>query len=158
MEKWSNRRQFARQVELWRDLNETNRDLVLMGDANFCSKSCDSPDYPSNLKNISNIANDFYLEESFVHLVEENTRTELRGDYVQRSCIDHISTNSPGKCKNVAVIPAGNSDHLAIMVTKLSKEVRRKPDVVKKRSYKTFSEEDFLREIKYTNFQPVLEE
>ena len=44
------------------------------------------------------------------------------------------------------------------MVTKHSKEIDDKPEVVKKRSYKNFVEKDFLREIKYTDFQSVLEE
>ena len=41
---------FQRQVEIWRKLNVRNRDLVILGDANFCYKSCNSQEYPSNLK------------------------------------------------------------------------------------------------------------
>ena len=149
---------FHRQVQIWRNLDDSNRDLILLGDANFCSKSCNDQDYPSALKSISNVATDFYLEESFTQLIDSNTRTELRGNQVEKSCIDHIATNSPGKCSKASVISAGNSDHLAVMVTKHSKEIDDKPAVVKKRSYKNFVEKDFLREIKYTDFQPVLEE
>ena len=144
---------FQRQVDIWRNLNDSNRDLVLLGDANFCYKSCNDPEYPSSLKNISNLATDFYLEEAFIQLVDTNTRTELKGNQVQKSCIDHIATSCPDKCGKVSVISAGNSDHMAIIVTKHSKEILDKPEVVKKRSYKNFSEADFIREVKYTDFK-----
>jgi hypothetical protein len=44
------------------------------------------------------------------------------------------------------------------MVTKHSREIDDKPDVVKKRSYKKFVEKDFLSEIEHTDFQSVLME
>ena len=90
-------------------------------------------------------------------LIEQPTRTELRGNLVQRSCIDHISTNSPGKCINTAVIVGGNSDHLAVITTKLSKEVNCRPPLIKKRSYKHFKAEEFLFEIRNTDFNHLLE-
>ena len=43
------------------------------------------------------------------------------------------------------------------MIVKHSKEIVIKPEVVKKRSYKHFSADNFLREIKYTDFSPVLQ-
>ena len=71
-------------------------------------------------------------------LIEQPTRTELRGNLVQKSCIDHITTNSPGKCLNSAVLVGGNSDHLAVITTKLAKEANSRPPLIKKRSYKYF--------------------
>ena len=150
---------FKRQVEIWRNLtNIGNRDVILLGDANFCYKSCHDLDYPSSLKNISTVATDFYLEEAFTQLVYTNTRTELKGNQVEKSCIDHIATTSPDKCEKISVTSAGNSDHMAIIVTKHSKEIVEKPEVVKKRSYKNFTEANFIREVKYTDFEPVMEE
>ena len=37
---------FSRQVQHWRDLRMEDKDLLLVGDANFCSQSCSDPDYP----------------------------------------------------------------------------------------------------------------
>ena len=147
----------TRQVNLWRLLANKDRDVVLLGDANLCALSWNDVDYPSEKKALANIINDFYLEESFAQLVDKYTRTELRGSTIQKGCLDHITSNSPGKCKAPDVIAAGNSDHLAVMILKHSKEVVIKPEVVKKRSYKNFSKEDFLREVKYTDFSSVLE-
>ena len=72
--------------------------------------------------------------------------------------MDHITTNVPTKCINTAVLVGGNSDHLATTTTKLAKEIVVRPAVIKKRSYKYFVKEDFLREVKYTDFRPVLQE
>ena len=122
----------------------------------MCALSWNDVDYPAEKKALANIVNDFYLEESFAQLVDKPTRTELRGNSIQKSCIDHISTNSPGKCSAPEVIAGGDSDHLAVMVVKHSKEIVVKPAVVKKRSYKYFNKEDFLREVKYTEFNHIL--
>ena len=91
-------------------------------------------------------------------IIEKPTRTELRGNTIQTSCIDHITTNALNKCTSVSVIAAGNSDHLAVSVKKLAKAKACRPDVIKKRSYKTFKPESFLREVKYTDFSTVLSE
>ena len=107
---------------------------------------------------LANLIHDFNLEQSFVQVVERYTRTELRGNSIQKGCLDHISTNSPGKYEASEVVAGGNSDHLAVMILKRSKEIRTKPEVVRKRSYKHFNKDDFLREVKFTNFDSVLEE
>ena len=114
----------TRHVHLWKSLASQNRDIVLLGDANMCALSWNDVDYPAEKKALANIVNDFYLEESFAQLVDKPTRTELRGNSIQKSCIDHISTNSTGKCSAPEVIAGGDSDH---MVVKHSKEIVVKP-------------------------------
>ena len=148
---------FSRQVEYWKMLVQEDRDLLLLGDANYCSLTCSDPNYPADLKAISNLATDFILEESLTELIDKPTRTELRGNTIQRSCIDHITTNCPGKCNNTSVVVGGNSDHLAILTTKYSREAVSRPPFIRKRSYKRFKEEDFLREVKNTDFSSILE-
>ena len=147
---------FTRQTEYWRNLANENRDLVLVGDANFCSMACLNPDYPNHLKAISNLANDFYLEECLSQLIVQPTRTESQGDSILKGYIDHITTNCPQKCIDSEVVAGGSSDHLAVITTKLSREVHSKPPMVKKRSYKYFSKNDFLLEIRNTNFDEIL--
>ena len=99
-----------------------------------------------------------FLQESLYHLINLPTRTELRGNRVEKSCLDHIVTNVPGKCTDTRVIAAGSSDHLAVITTKFSREIRNQPQVIRKRSYKSFNIENFLREIKYTDFSEVAAE
>ena len=147
---------FARQVNYWQDLKQEDRDLILLGDANFCSLSCFRPDYPVHLKNIANLAYDFYLSETMTQLIEKPTRTESNGQNIHKSCIDHITTSCPRKCLNSEVVVGGNSDHLAVITTKLSKEFNSRPPLIKKRSYKYFSKNNFLLEIRNTNFDEIL--
>ena len=118
----------------------------MLGDANFCALSCTDPEYPADTRAIANIATDFFLQETICQLVDRHTRTELKGNNIEKACLDHITTNTPGKCVNTKVVAAGSSDHLAIVTTKLSKEIIIRPHTVRKRSYKLFSKQDFLRE------------
>ena len=60
---------FSRQVQYWRDLKNENKDLVLLGDANFCYQSCFNSEYPTDLRAISNLATYCYLEESISQLI-----------------------------------------------------------------------------------------
>ena len=46
---------------------------------------------------------------------------------------------------------------MAILTTKYSREAVSRPHFIKKRSYKRFNEEDFLREVKNTDFSSILE-
>ena len=86
---------FSRQVDIWRSLKSEPRDLILLGDANFFLLSPHNPDYPQHLKNISNIATDFYIEEGISPLIDQFTRTELKRDRIEKSCLDHIHTSTP---------------------------------------------------------------
>ena len=56
-------------------------------------------------------------------------------------------TNTPSKCDKPRIEAAGDSDHLAIIVTKYTKELRYRPNTVLKRSYKNFDTGQFLQDI-----------
>ena len=147
-----------RQVNHWRSLAAEDRDLVLMGDANFDAMKWEENDFGD--KDLANIVLDFNLEESVRQLVSGSTRTELRAGRLEGSCIDHISTNCPLKCSKPVVVEdeLGSSDHLAVSIQKYSKELNNKPKTIRKRSYKYFNKEDFIREIQYTDFSSVTNE
>ena len=149
---------FSNQVDYWRLLQSEDKDLLLLGDAHYCWLKCMNQNYPANMRSIFNLATDYFLHESLYQLIDVPTRTELRNDRDEKSCLDHIVTNVPGKCINTKVVAAGSSDHLAIMTTKLSKEINTRPEVVRKRSYKSFNVVNFFREITYTDFGEVLRE
>ena len=61
---------------------------------------------------------DFLLEEYFVQLVGQVTRTEIKGDTIEKGCIDYIYTNCPNKCGEASVMAAGSRAWLATKVTK----------------------------------------
>ena len=51
---------FSKQVEYWRLLQSEDKDLVLLGDANYCALSCTDADYPANMRTLANLATDFF--------------------------------------------------------------------------------------------------
>ena len=66
---------------------------------------------------------------------------------MQQSCLDHVTTNVPEKCNIPEVFPVGSSDHLPIMVTKYSREVKNQPKTIRKRNYRHFDPTEFLKDI-----------
>ena len=118
-----------------------------MGDANLCALNWDDENY--NLKSLASVVQDFLLEESFFQLVKQFTRSEIvRGNNISSSCIDHVYCNSPSKCNTPRVEAAGDSDHLAVIITKYSKELKTKPQTIKKRNYKNVDVSTFLNNVK----------
>ena len=90
--------------------------------------------------------------------MNDYTRTSIRQNNIEKSCIDHIATNVPAKCSEAIIVKEhlGSSDHMGITITKYTKELKIKPSTIKKRSYKLFDKERFVQEIKYTDFSKVL--
>ena len=84
------------------------------------------------------------LETSSFQQVKEVTRIEVCRSGVSRSCIDHCTSNVPEKVSKPLVESAGDSDHLAVIVTKFTKAPVSRPQTVRKRSYKDFCIGSFL--------------
>ena len=125
-----------RQILFWKNLYHQNKDVVVMGDANLCSLKWNDNDYDSSKKVLASLIQDQLLEESCHQIVEGFTRSELVNGAVVQSSIDHIYTNAPNKCSKPILEAAGDSDHLAILVTKFTRELSHRPHTVLKRSYK----------------------
>ena len=68
--------------------------------------------------NLSDVVNDFMIEEGCHQMVAEYTRVRAVGGAVQRSCLDHITVNCLSKMNRCEVHSVGQSDHLGIKVTK----------------------------------------
>ena len=67
--------------------------------------------------------------------------TWARGD--QRSCLDHVYSNAPGKLSPVAVTWTGMSDHAMISFTRFTRSVQNQVAYVRKRSFKSFNPDNF---------------
>ena len=98
-------------------------------------------------KQLANEIQTFLLQESCFQLVDKFTRVQNVAGHIQYSCLDHVTTNAPEKCNIPEVFPALSSDHLPVMVTKFSRELRTQPKTIKKRLYRNFSPPDFLLEV-----------
>ena len=67
------------------------------------------------------------------------------------SCIDHIYTNLPDMCSKVMSLSVGFGDHDLIAVSRMSK-IPVKSKIICARSYKNFSNNAFLENIKYAQW------
>ena len=118
-----------------------------MGDTNLCALSWNENDYEASKKVLANCVQEHLLEESSYQIVQDFARSEMTRSGLSRSCLDHIYTNAPAKCEKPKVESAGDSDHLAVIVHKFTKELQHKPSAVLKRSYKNFDPHSFLLDI-----------
>ena len=145
----------GRMIGHWRSLASSKKDLVCLGDANLCAMKWNNDDY--YLKDLSESVQTFLLETNCDQLVRSYTRSEIgQGGTVSRSCIDHCYTDACGKVSTPEVSVVGNSDHLGVSVTKYTRALIRRPRVIKKRSYKNFRKEDFLRDIQESNINAAV--
>ena len=135
----------GRHISQWKELCSQGRDFVSLGDANICAKSWNQSDYQH--KNLAQLVQAFLLEDSCHQLVNTWTRLQKYRDTIQRSCLDHIVTNVPNRCDSPEISAGGNSDHMAVMVIKRSRDVKNQPKTIKKRNYKQFNEAAFIQDI-----------
>ena len=112
----SQRERLSRHIEQWKGLSGQNRDFVILGYCDLCAKSWNNQDYVH--KHLAESVIDYLLEENVAQLVSGFTRVQMRGNVVEKSCLDHIYTNTPTKCTNVQIVPAGECDHMVVIVTK----------------------------------------
>ena len=117
-----------------------------MGDMNLCALNWNDPGF--TYPQLASIVHDFMLSENCDQLVNEYTRIRSVNGSIQRSCLDHITTNCVSKMSRPEVLGLSKSDHLGISIIKKSKEIRTSPNTTKKRIYKNFDKEAFVAEIR----------
>ena len=137
--------QLQEHVRQWNTMVRGGRNFVALGDANICALHWNDQNFKH--KALANEVHSFLLRESCFQLVKKYTRVQNVAGELQRSCLDHVTTNIPEKCTVPEVFHTGSSDHLPVMVTKLSREPRTQPRTIKKRNYKHFDAHDFLRDV-----------
>ena len=112
--------QLQEHVHQWDTLVRGGRNFVALGDANICALHWNDQNFKH--KALANEVHSFLLRESCFQLVKKYTRVQNVAGELQRSCLDHVTTNIPEKCTVPEVFHTGSSDHLPVMVTKLSRE------------------------------------
>ena len=110
-------------VDIWRRCNGEDKEFIALGDMNLCAKKMNEPGYIHS--NLSEIVNDFNIEEDCHQLVDDFTRIREVNGLIQRSCLDHVTVNCLGKMSKPEIHGVGQSDHLGIMINKYTKELRR---------------------------------
>ena len=134
-----------RQVQHWKTVQQGNKDIIVLGDANLCAHKWEDEGYP--YKELAGQILDYLGETLSFQMVTQKTRHDLASS----SCLDHCYSNVPEKIVSTKAMAVGNSDHLGIVVRKLSKFPASRPQTIRKRSYKNFNAEAFLSEILASN-------
>ena len=97
---------------------------------------------------MADLVKDFMLEENWYQFVNDFTRIRCVNGELQRSCLDHFTVNCVEHFSSLHVLGVGQSDHLGILATKYTKELRTCPKTTKKRVYKNFDKELFINDIR----------
>ena len=104
-----------RQVQHWKTAQQGNKDTIVLEDANLCAHKWEDEGYP--YKELAGQILDYLGETLSIQIVTQKTRHDLASS----SCLDHCYTNVPEKIVSTKAMAVGNSDHLGIVVRKLTK-------------------------------------
>ena len=136
-------------LDKWEAALNEGKEVIIMMDANLDFLKWTRTDLPANdhtvrLKPLIELL----FTRIFPHGVSQLVTTATRAWPGQvESGLDHIYSNKPDKLSNVESEYTGMSDHKIIKVSRFSKSLRRNVRYIRKRSYKHFSADKFLRAI-----------
>ena len=100
---------------------------------------------------------EFCDANNFKQMVNKITRVQYNSVKKEtlKSCIDHIYCNTSYRISPVRIITCGASDHDGISYTRYSREPPPPARTIRKRSYKNFVENDYLRDVSRIDFTDV---
>ena len=113
------------------------------------------PDY--SLVSLSRMVLECCNMNNFSQVVDKVTRVQFNRirNEATISCIDHVYCNTKYRISPVKVISCGASDHDAIAYTRFSKDPPPPSRTIRRRSYKKFNQEEYLRDIANLEFSDV---
>ena len=128
-------------LEQWEKALATDKEVIVLGDFNLDHLQFSNS---GRLQPMVEKLMDSVFPHGVVQCVQAATHSwPGRRD----SGLDHIYTNEPDKLSKVQVQFRGYSDHRLIIATKYAKNLKQNIRYCKKRSYKKFSEQEFLVEL-----------
>ena len=110
-----------------------------------------------NLLSLSRLVQNYCDIGNFTQLVTDPTRFMYNSvnNTTELSCLDHVYTNSKFKCTKPTIVPFGNSDHDLVSYTRYSKQSPTNNPTIMGRSYKYFSEDNFINDLKRMTWDDV---
>ena len=113
------------------------------------------PDYP--LVTLSRMVMESCNMNNFSQVVDKVTRVQFNRvkNITSSSCIDHVYCNTKHRISPIKVISSGASDHDAIAYTRFSKDPVPPSRTIRRRSYKNFNKEEYLKDIANIDFTDV---
>ena len=113
------------------------------------------PDY--NLVALARMVLNCCNTSNYTQMVDTVTRVQFNSvkNKTVATCIDHVYSNAKHRISAVKVISCGTSDHDAIAYTRYSKEPHGPSKTIRKRSYKNFKREEYLKDVGNLDFSDV---
>ena len=113
------------------------------------------PRYP--LLSLSKLIKNCCHANNFYQLVGEATRVQYNSviNSTDVSCIDHVYTNTRFRCSDPSVIAFGGSDHDLVKYIRFSKNPVGPTRTLRKRTYKYFDKDNFLKDISSVDWHQV---
>ena len=135
----------SRILSHWSDIERLGLDHVILGDMNLCySKWTSLADPQQQLIDKVKAAQVMSVLEQ---LVNTTTRTQQVLEVINNSIIDHLYTNCGPRLTAPEIIPVGESDHLGVVVTKITKQVTTRTSTLRLRDYKNIDTAAMLEDI-----------
>lgn len=119
------------------------KELILLGDLNLNWLHPISDELKSNCHNLN-----------LFQIVDTPTRPNLKNPE-KSSLIDVILTNVPHKYSTASIFANDISDHCAVATVRAAKLPKFKPTITVKRDMKHFSEQGFLHDLFYTDWEKM---
>ena len=138
------------------DINSTN-EVHVAGDMNLDCYKGRWLDSNYSLASLARMVIDTCDANNFHQLVKGITRAQFNSvtNKTNISCIDHLYCNAKHRISPVKILSWGSSDHDAISYVRFSKEPKPPSRTLRKRSYKNFCQENFIRDVSNIDFSEV---
>ena len=146
-------------LDKWEFALKENKEVIVMMDANLDhltwgqTNNLSASHSSIKLKSLIDLLFEKIIPLGFSQMVKCATRFE-RGQPM--SGLDHLYTNKPEKLSSVQTYFTGLSDHKLLKVTRFSKSFRQLPRYVRKRMFKNFNKDEFMKMLGESRFEDIL--
>lgn len=142
-------RYLDKMCELLDSACSTNNELYFMADMNVDWKSLSCP--------LRRKLTDTCAVSGLSQVIDRPTRISFnnKGEKVA-TCIDHLYLNTPEVCSKALSVPVGCSDHNLITIVRKTKVPKEGFKIIKKRSFKDFDQERYVRDISQAKLSDIL--
>lgn len=135
--------------EMLDSASSTNLELYFMADMNVDWESLSCP-MRRKLVDIS-------AASGLTQAIDKPTRISFNNEGRRvATCIDHLYLNTPEMCSKAISMPVGCSDHNLIAIVRRSKVPKEGSRIIKKRSFKAFDEEKYVRDVSNAMISNIL--
>lgn len=137
----------TRTLSTWADIDKSGLDHVIMGDMNLCFRKWTAP--TDTQKQLIDKVKAAQMTLALEQMICNTTRTQKVLDVIKNSIIVHLYTNCSSRLTTSEVTPVGESDHLGLVVTKLTKVSTTRTSSLRLTEYKNMNTVALINDINW---------